>query len=281
MNPIQLQMNQNGLERVSGKIMANLRNAVSLRTGTTMEDQLEPGRSKIGGRPDLPAGVEWPVFNAKHLSFIAQLNLTEIAPHDTEQLLPATGTLYFFYDAEQEAWGFDPVDSGGWKVIYFNGDPHTIQRTDFPADIPEYARYEPCRIECNNEPSLPAWDSVYMDELNLSEEECDAYLEIVDVGYDDCYHKLLGHPRQIQGDMQLECQLVSNGLYCGDSSGYEDPKRVILEKSVKDWRLLLEIDSDDNAAMMWGDSGRIYFWIQDEDLKKRQFDKVWSILQCY
>jgi uncharacterized protein YwqG len=282
MNPIQMKLNQNGLERVSGQIMANVRNAILLKTITTPEDQLASGRTKIGGRPDLPQGFQWPVFDDNHLAFIAQLNLEEIAPYDTEHLLPGTGILYFFYDANQEIWGFDPGDSGGWKVIYFDGDPNTLQRMDFPESIPEDARFQACRIEIKNEPSLPAWESVYIEELNLSEEESDAYSEITGVDYDtDFNHKLLGHPCQIQDDMQLECQLVSNGLYCGDSSGYEDPRRAVLEKSVKDWRLLLEIDSDERAGMMWGDTGRLYFWIKDADLKKRQFDKVWMILQCY
>jgi hypothetical protein len=31
--------------------------------------------------------------------------------------------------------------------------------------------------------------------------------------------RLLGHPDPIQGGMRLECQLVSHGLYCGDSTG--------------------------------------------------------------
>ena len=49
---------------------------------------------------------------------------------------------------------------------------------------------------------------------------------------------------------------------------------------MKDWRLLLQIDSDENCEMMWGDVGRIYFWIKTEDLKNRDFEKVWLILQC-
>jgi uncharacterized protein YwqG len=32
---------------------------------------------------------------------------------------------------------------------------------------------------------------------------------------------------------------------------------------------------------MWGDAGRIYFWIQEQDLKNRDFAKVWLVLQCY
>lgn len=33
-------------------------------------------------------------------------------------------------------------------------------------------------------------------------------------------HRIGGDPDVIQGDMYLECQLVTNGLYCDDSTGY-------------------------------------------------------------
>jgi uncharacterized protein YwqG len=48
-----------------------------------------------------------------------------------------------------------------------------------------------------------------------------------------------------------------------------------------DWRLLLQIDTDeDGPGWMWGDVGRIYFWIKKHDLALRRFADVWLILQC-
>jgi len=66
-------------------------------------------------------------------------------------------------------------------------------------------------------------------------------------------HRLLGHPDQEQNDMQTECQLVSHG------SGYGDPNARLLEAGAKDWELLLQIHSDPNAGMEWGDIGKIYY----------------------
>lgn len=121
----------------------------------------------------------------------------------------------------------------------------------------------------------------YIDELNLDEKERDAYFDFCEdkIG-NSIINKIFGHPDQIQGDMQLECQLVSNGLFCGDSSGYNDQRRKVLEKGMKEWRLLLQIDSDENCEMMWGDVGRLYFWIKTDDLTNKRFDKVWMSLQC-
>lgn len=81
--------------------------------------------------------------------------------------------------------------------------------------------------------------------------------------------------------MTLECQLVTNGIYAGDASGYKDPRRKELERRVDDWTLLLQIDSDKNAKMMWGDAGMLYVWIRREHLAAKSFDKAWTILQCF
>lgn len=82
--------------------------------------------------------------------------------------------------------------------------------------------------------------------------------------------------------MELECQLVTNGLYCGNSTGYENSKRKELEEGKYDWVLLLQINSEEEeTGMMWGDSGRIYFWIKKQDLLNRNFNNTWCILQCY
>ncbi len=87
-------------------------------------------------------------------------------------------------------------------------------------------------------------------------------------------------PRMYKSDMQLEAQLVMNGLYCGNSSGYQDPRRKQLEDGADDWVLLLQLDSDDTGGFMWGDLGMLYYWIRSGDLAERRFDRVWMTLQC-
>jgi uncharacterized protein YwqG len=96
-----------------------------------------------------------------------------------------------------------------------------------------------------------------------------------------CHH-LLGHPQLMQNDMRGECQLVTNGLYCGNESGYQDARaKALLETAAADWRLLLQIGTDeDGPGWMWGDCGRIYFWIRRQDLEERAFERSWLVLQC-
>ncbi|HVP71666.1 MAG TPA: YwqG family protein, partial [Gemmatimonadaceae bacterium] len=121
--------------------------------------------------------------------------------------------------------------------------------------------------------------------LALSPAEGDAYrslwevlgLEPTDGG---TAHQVLGHAIPVQGDMQVECQLVTNGLYCGDPSGYGDPRAAALRPGARDWRLLFQLDSDEGAGLMWGDVGRLYFWMREQDLSDGRFDRAWMQLQC-
>ena len=45
------------------------------------------------------------------------------------------------------------------------------------------------------------------------------------------------------------------------------------------WQLLLQVSSDDNAGMMWGDGGMVYFCIRRQDLVTGEFDGCWAVVQ--
>jgi uncharacterized protein YwqG len=95
-------------------------------------------------------------------------------------------------------------------------------------------------------------------------------------------HQIGGFPSPVQGDiMELECQLVSHGIYCGDESGYRDPRATELGASARDWKLLLEFDSDDDLDVMWGDGGMLYFWVREQDARAGKFADTWLVLQCH
>lgn len=72
-----------------------------------------------------------------------------------------------------------------------------------------------------------------------------------------------------------------NGLYCGDGDAHESPRGRALEAGADDWRLLLQIASDDYDGWMWRDAGRVYFWIRRQDCAACDFDRIWCVLPCY
>ena len=61
-----------------------------------------------------------------------------------------------------------------------------------------------------------------------------------------------------------------------DALQTDDPIREAAEYSASEdplassWQLLLQIDSEASASILWGDVGRLYFVIRKEDLQQRR-----------
>jgi uncharacterized protein YwqG len=246
-----------------------------------LESGASDGFSKIGGLPDLPESVEWPAWKGKPLSFLCQIDLSSIPEKSYFSGYPESGFLFFFYDQEQETWGFDPEDRGSWKVIYLES-LQSGGRTPAPEGLEKEYIYGEKFLKFSMVHTYPCTEDDKIAKLNLSNEQSDMYDErYMSIDEDNPYHQLFGYPLPEQDpDMEMECQLVTHGIYCGDPSGYQDPRVKELEKGAADWALLLQLDTDDDVDMMWGDAGRLYFWIRKEDLEKKNFDDVWMILQC-
>jgi uncharacterized protein YwqG len=58
------------------------------------------------------------------------------------------------------------------------------------------------------------------------------------------------------------------------------PRAEQLRTGAASWRLLLQLDTDDDLGWMWGDVGRLYFTIRQEDLAAYDFSRAWMVLQC-
>ncbi len=239
------------------------------------------GFSRIGGRPTVPTGFEWPLWKGKPLGFIGQFDLAALPKSGEFGVLPPTGFLLVFYDAEQGTWGFDPTDRGSWRVFYFETLDGALDRAP-PGGLAKAGVFPELPVQFTSVLTYPSWLDGRVQALKLGRGEGDAYYELCAKPFGgNPLHQLLGNCAPVQdNDMDLQCQLVSNGIYCGDPTGYQDPRRAQLENGRGDWILLLQIDSDDRAGMMWGDAGMLYFWIRREDLARRDFTKVWMVSQC-
>jgi uncharacterized protein YwqG len=125
-----------GLERIADVIMREARSSIRLTPHAVGDDVLlPPGTSKFGDWPDLPVGYEWPHCDGFPLSFVSQISLADVAPYDTERLLPTTGILYFFF--EDEHWFSTPSQSSDmWRVMHHDGDRQVLVRTVLPSPLP-------------------------------------------------------------------------------------------------------------------------------------------------
>lgn len=258
------------------------------------------GASRFGGMPDVPADFVWPQFETdtfeddavkpRPMSFLAQFNCGELSDCDEEGLLPKAGLLSFFYECSSMRWGFDPKDEGCARVFWFER-LEVLHPAVFPENLPEEYRFPAIGVRAASEKSWPCMEDVYLGQdwpENAWERYGAARAELGDPcseAEENC-SKLLGWPNLIQNNICRDCELVTRGYYLGSPEGYEKiPAEVIAyaeQTSREEWRLLFQLDTVQSGdfELMFGDCGRIYFYIRREDLLARRFDRIWLTLQC-
>jgi len=284
-----------GLQNKWDKFKTFIRNSIVLSETPINESEIKIGQSKIGGVPDLPDNIPWPVWKNKPLSFLAQINFEETRPYDIEKVLPARGIAGFFYHAKQKTSGGDPKDKGSFRVLYHDGPIDQLKRRTSPDILPKSSIFQPCQLSFKAELSVPNYECSLIDDFFSTDEgdghdEVDRYCEFLENIYDhiNTSSKLLGHSNTIQGAMEIECEWMSLGYtqeyieaFDEDDFDENDPQYLKSKADALRWRLLLQLDSLDSAKMMWGDTGQLFFWIKDTDLANMNFEDVWMMLQCY
>jgi uncharacterized protein YwqG len=247
---------------------------LQFRTLPMADGEPIPGSSKLGGDPELPEEYNWPIWHGKPLDFLLQLDCGEIPAHLKDALLPETGWLYFFYDIERSTWGYDPRDRGSWRALFFSGDRKALLKKRRP-DSGD-AKLKACR--------LTFYEGIYLNWW-LIDDDPFRHEDLLHAMEEISGHQILGHTEGVQHsyeEMQRKCQFVSHGIYMGGSGGppFDKAKAKLLEPGIEDWRLLLELGSDENSGLFWSHYGKLYFWIRDQDLRERDFDHVWGIFEC-
>ncbi len=131
---------KHGLTKFSDHLLSQAKTAAALIPGRKSVEALRPSQSKLGGKPDAPQNFIWPTKDEKPLSFVAQINLSDVPEIEGAQL-PNSGLLSFFYN--NEVWGFDPKDKGGFQVFYFENE-----LSEFKECQPPTAKIEKNSLVC-------------------------------------------------------------------------------------------------------------------------------------
>lgn len=253
-----------GLQARVPAIDALTRNSIRLLTRPVDEETLRPGDSKIGGLPDLPAGVRWPQLHGQPQAFLAQIRLADVQPFDKEGLLPRQGMLWFFYDAYQQTFGERPQDRAGWCLSFCPACPPRPERAVAPAGLAQGSRFQACALALRSELTLALDAGLEQPAAHWSAREQQAYEQVLEAVRDpgdraQPHHRLLGYPDTLQDDMREQCRRALPGA--------------------GEWLLLLQIDTDAAAGMRWANNGMLYYWIRRDDLRARRFADSWLVLQ--
>lgn len=216
--------------------------------GDPQVDDLPLGATKLGGSPDLPEGTPWPSRDGRPMAFLAQLDLAEVAPHATGGQLPPAGLLSFFCST------VELVEEGAGQVIYTDAE-EPLRRLESPSELPAEERFAPAPLQPAADLTGAPYQSQALEQLGMSWEQRSHYGELLGQEFGPPVHRMLGHPEIVQNDPRDETD--------------------------RKLHLLLQVDSEDRTGMMWGDLGRLYWWIAPEDLEARRFDRCLLDFQCH
>ncbi|MER7333290.1 MULTISPECIES: YwqG family protein [unclassified Micromonospora] len=230
-------------------LLSKLAYTLLITTSRTDDADIPIGTSKFGGLPDLPSHLDWPTYDCSSsgktpMCFVGQIHLPDVKPYDYHQVLPERGWLYFF----------DSVVDGISQVHFYEGDQESLQRTNLPDELEENILeiFDSCTLRFRPAWDLPGWRPEELD-LDFKEHE---YIGIDDIEFSGLYSKLR---EEVQGN-RYSHQMFG---YCWSWDDVED-------------HLLLLVETDKNANMMWGDSGCMHYMIKPHQLAQKRFDQVES-----
>jgi hypothetical protein len=225
-----------GLDKYFDKLAQR---AVYLIPRRVDERKLELGGTKLGGHPDLPAKAEWPRVKGEPLTFVAQINLREVAPHLARGVLPPSGLLSVFLTN-------DPNGAAGYcehaKVIFTPARAKLV-RHEVPEDFVDVI-YQAATVKLHPTLSLPSPSNRHVTKLLKGDKLARYEQDVFDVPI--ALPQLLGY----------RCH------------GYDAEEPATSQ-------MLLQLTGDDQTEMEFGDVEFLAFYIHEKKLAQREFGKVW------
>jgi len=245
-------------------VIKTLRGVISLKEKYyNRKTDITPGITKIGGTPHLPPSLEWPSGRTGPLTFLAQINFSEIIS-DMEEVLPNKGIAYFFIVPEKD-FDWDVSVNNQYKVLFYDGDMDQIEQSDFPQDL-------------KKEAVIGEQLMFFSDKIAFEFSRTCIYTDGDEI-LEDIYSRIDDFPESKRSDNEMD-KKTSDGqesYYQGKILGTPDNIQDYVEyewSPSNDHRLLFQL----NGGTFWNNS-MLYFGITERDLKNRSFGRVRLILQ--
>lgn len=265
-----------GLEKIEGEILAAARPGVALLLG---DGPGGPGESRVGGPPDLPRALEWPLtVDGEALAFLLQLNLAGV-PALPESPLPARGMLFVFVGLDE------PATDVEHRIVLYTGDELLEPRTppNGPPASETFAGLRPRRLRLASFADIPRWATSDYEALteDLDDEDRDAYDDLEKSlsrpGGRSAVGQLLGHAAGIGHDPREDAYVVRdvNAAWL-----YDYGKRAGLDMGLaRRWRNLLRLNSSRELNLTIWDAGYLNFLVREDDLAALDFGRVYAAVE--
>lgn len=239
----------------------------------------EPAVAQLGGLPTLPMN-SWPVWEGHGpLGHVLSFDCAPVAAMLPELRLPTDGRLAFFYfddrydDGESTVGSWDPASRPGFRVLHLHPELSTRANiTDAATPVPPgLAPFPVIALAAVRTVTWPSHETPMAKAVwsrhGLTGPRPGVPAPSVDALYADLWklpgggyntHQIGGHPCPQQNPVEMEAEQLRRGLV-GEPFDWNDPS---VQSAASDWQLLLQVASDDDADMMWGDVGQLYYLVQ-------------------
>lgn len=195
--------------------------------------------------------------------------------------LPNDGVLLFFFDFENESWGHDSSEAGGWRVLWVadtsKGNTAVSGR---PKNLKDGFVFKARPLSFEKVATLPFTDHPLFEEVGLSDE----LMEELESGSDDEGEAASGHIGGYSG-------AADGALYayrCREQIIGEDPMRAYeatleeIQAAESEMCLLFEYEMEEReteeAPEIFG-SRNFSFWAHKADVRQQDFSKVWLFVE--
>lgn len=225
----------------------------------------DPGRTRTGGEPDLPADMPWPLGGgddgAGPAAFVGQVDLATL-DHDVWPG-PREGLLSMFCPIGDT---LEASRDGALVVLHAPGT--VLERRPFPEALPDVMRFPETAFRAGVGLSIPDWGAAALEDMDIDDvldEETeggfDALSQISDwLGKETGYGvPMLGWPTLSQTDV---FSIAADSM---EGSGPDDWSLLI-----EDW---IEINEDSS------DGQRLYVMVPTEDLVAGRFDRAAAYIE--
>ena len=266
------------------ELAAQLQPAVRLISSAMPDQRIPIGASKFGGAPDLPRDLEWPTWRNpqgedRPLGFYAQISLAEINMSAPAELgLGSSGLLSFFcdfaFDGLNGIQGLMPWEQPGCRIVH-SSQTGLVRRKSQATTWPS-----------GSLAPFPIWTRPPgLEGVDLPDTEFDG-LDAFDQAYEASIagtstsgrHQFGGYAQFIQHPVEQE---VVQALYVNDDNGRFDRERWEAAKvRVPEWRVVLQIDSDNSLDVMWGDVGILSWAARQLDIDEDNWTNAMFNFQC-
>lgn len=249
-----------GFTTIADQVSAAARPAVMIDRQVLRREPSALGTTRLGGRPDLPAGTQWPRCRGLQQSFLGQIRVLDL-PKEAQELRRLGGSLLFFTvngSAEDEE-RYD-VWPGLCSAVVHAKAGATLKRT---SPVQHIVELKPARLRFDVRPDVPGLhvdgDRLMAPLRRVAVTDYERWFEFRDAlrgGRNEHDHYLLG--------------------YLGTPLN-PDPCATRTDRVRSPWRHLFTIDYDEQLGFDIPDAGWLQIAVSPADLKAGRFDRVCSL----